>query len=138
MNLPGNPTGRSSSFPEMKCFECVHTELIYEMTWRMFANKVSFTFKRDQSWFLLGGGLLLCDQIPLNRGINYAELLYLSLIIFIWCETFDRKTTSLQYWWRIHETISILHLFDIDLSTFSIHVTKYTYTWDYTCWVIFF
>ena len=71
----GKPTGRSSSFPEMKCLECVHTEMIYEMSWRMFANKVIFTFMRDRDFCW---GLLLCDQVPLNRGINYTELLYLS------------------------------------------------------------
>ena len=55
------------------------------------------------------GGMLLCDQVPLNRGINYAELLYLPLYLFDVKQT--EKTTSLKYWWRIHETFSILPLF---------------------------
>ena len=97
LNMSGNPTGRSTSFPEMKCWECVLTEMICEMSWRMCANKVSFTFKRDQSWCFGGGGLLLCDQVPLNRGINYGELLYLQfIIIFVWCKTFDRKNNRFE------------------------------------------
>ena len=132
LNLSGNPTGRPSSFPELKCLECVHIEMICEMSWRMFANKISFIFKRDQSWFLLWG-LLLCDQVPLNRGINDVVLLNLSLYLY------DAKhSTDKPQVWNIDDEfkkLTILPLFDIDLSTINIHVIKYT--WDLTYWIYF-
>ena len=46
LNLSGNLTWRSPFFPEVKCLECVHNEMICEMSWRMCANKVSFIYKR--------------------------------------------------------------------------------------------
>ena len=54
--------------------------------------------------------LLLCDQVPLNRGINYAKLSIYHYIHMIQ----KQLTEKPQVWnllidrcWRIHETISI-------------------------------
>ena len=46
----------------------------------MVANKVRLTFKRASREFCWG--MLLCAQVPLNRGINYAELLYLPVYLY--------------------------------------------------------
>ena len=82
----------------------------------------------------MGLGLFISDKVPLNWGINYAELLYLSLYLY------DAKhSTGKPQVWNIDgefTNIFILPLFDNDLSTFNIHVTKYT--WDFTYCIILF